>query len=153
VDYRLKGELNARLFLFASEPLEADIEIKVYRVQENKGAKKVTSSRFRRVPLQEEIPSIPLEFKVVTRKQVLIEKGDTILVELWFKLREPGGKSTVYLAYDSEETNSRIEFPGIVMPEALLLLLLVAPILPGLMKVFRSDRKKSLSSFVASGGS
>ena len=34
VDYRLKGELRAQLFLFASEPMEADIELKVYRVQQ-----------------------------------------------------------------------------------------------------------------------
>ncbi len=85
-DYRLRGELVARLFLFAGEPLEADIELKVYRVHENRGLKKIASSRFRRVPLMEGLPSKPLEFNVVPRKPVLIKEGDTILVELWFKL-------------------------------------------------------------------
>ncbi|MCW3989954.1 MAG: glycosyltransferase [Candidatus Bathyarchaeota archaeon] len=151
-DYRLKGELIARLFLFANEPLETDIELKVYRVQENRPVKKVTVSRFRRVPLLEGIPSRPFEFKVVPRKPVLIEEGDTILVEIWFKLGESEGESIVYLAYDSEEAHSQVEFPGIVMPEALLPLLLVAPLLPGLMKVFGSGRKKSVGSVVDPGG-
>lgn len=151
-DYRLRGELVARLFIFAGEPLEADIELKVYRVQENRGLKKIASSRFRRVPLMEGIPSKPLEFKVVPRKPVLIKEGDTILVELWFKLGASDGESTVYLAYDSEDAHSQVEFPGIVMPEALLPLLLVAPLLPGMMKVFGRARKRSLGSPVDSGG-
>jgi hypothetical protein len=152
VDYRLKGELRAQLFLFASEPMEADIELKVYRVHEKRGAKKVGTSRFRGVPLLEGIPRKPLEFKVAPRKAALIEEGDTILVELWFKLRESESESTVYLAYDSEEAHSRIDFPGIVMPEALFPLLLVAPLLPGLMKVFGSRQTRSLGSIVAPGG-
>jgi hypothetical protein len=151
-DYRLKGELITRLFLFANEPLEADIELKVYRVQENGPVKKVTASKFRRVPLLEGIPSRPLEFKVVPRKPVLIEEGDTILVELWFKLGQSDSETTVYLAYDSEEAHSQVEFPGIVMPEALLPLLLVAPLLPGLMKVFGSGRKRRGGTVVDPGG-
>ncbi len=152
-DYLLNGELIARLFLFANEPLETDIELKVHRVQEDKGVKKVSSNKFRGIPLWEGIPAEPLEFKVVPRKPVLIEEGDTVLVELWFKLGQSEGEPTVYLAYDSEEAHSRVEFPGIVLPEALLPLLLVAPLLPGLMKVFGSSWKKSVGSVEDPGGS
>lgn len=152
-DYLLNGELNAQLFLYANEPLEVDIELKVRRVQEDKGVKKVAASKFRGVPLLEGIPAEPLEFKVVPRRPVLIEEGDTILVEFWFKLGEPDFESTIYLAYDSEDAHSQVEFPGIVMPEALLPLFLIAPLLPGLMKVFGSGRKKSVDSVVDPGGS
>ncbi len=96
----------------------------------------------------EGIPSKPLEFKVIPRKSVMMEAGDTILVELWFKLGESETESTVYLAYDSEEAHSRIDFPGIVVPEALLPLLLVVPLLPGLMKVFGGRLTRSLGSVV-----
>ena len=152
VDYRLKGELRAQLFLFASEPMEADIELKVYRVQEKRGAKKIGTCRVRGVLLLEGIPRKPLEFKVAPRKPALIEEGDTILVELWFKLGKSDSESTVYLAYDSEEAHSRIDFPGIVVPEALLPLLLVAPLLPELMKTFGNRSSRSLVSVVYSGG-
>ena len=132
--------------------MEADIELKVYRVQEKRGAKKIGTCRVRGVLLLEGIPRKPLEFKVAPRKPALIEEGDTILVELWFKLGKSDSESTVYLAYDSEETHSRIDFPGIVVPEALLPLLLVAPLLPELMKTFGSRSSRSLVSVVYSGG-
>lgn len=151
-DYRFKGEMMAKLFLYANEPIEVDVELKLYRVRNNGGAKKVASSRFRRVHLMEGIPTSPLEFKVVPRKPVLMKDGDTIRIEFWFKLRESDSETTVYLAYDSEEAHSRVEFPGIVMPEALLPLLLVAPLLPGLMKILNNSLRTSRGSDVTSGG-
>lgn len=100
----------------------------------------------------EGIPTSPLEFKVVPRKPVLMKDGDTIRIEFWFKLRESDSETTVYLAYDSEEAHSRVEFSGIVMPEALLPLLLVAPLLPGLMKILNNSLRTSRGSDVTSGG-
>ena len=151
-DYRLKGELIASLFLYATEPMDVDLELKLYKVKKNGGVRKVASSRFRKVQLTDGIPDMPLEFKIVSRKPALIEAGETIFVELWSKLGESNKESTVYLAYDSEDAHSRVEFPGIVMPEALLPFILVVTLLPELMKIMKNSPRTSVGSEIASGG-
>jgi hypothetical protein len=131
-DYRMRGVLNAILYLYASDECDVEIRLEILDVDESGKAKKVASERFDDVELDDSLPSSPVELSIEMKKSRKFEEGHSILVEILFKTKgkdEVDG-STVFLAYDSISAHSRIEFPGIVMPESLLPLVLIVPLIP-----------------------
>jgi len=65
---------------------------------------------------------------------VKIERGHTLLIEVWMR----GSPALYHLHYGPEGT--RIEFPGIMVPENTLPLLSIAPIIP--VAVLKMREKK-----------
>jgi hypothetical protein len=127
-DHTINGRLVFILPLRSDDDAEVDIRIKVREIDENGIIKGMVNDEWKEVELVRE-PEDPvvLEGKPVHSKK--FSAGSSILIEIWFK---GNGKDeiTCYFDYDSEEKHSRVEFPGIVMPESLLPLILVAPVIP-----------------------
>ncbi len=142
-DYKMRGAINALLYLFASDECYVEVRLEILDVDESGKAKKVAYERFDDVELDDSLPISPVELSIEMKKARKFEEGHNILVEIWFKTK---GKDeveniTVYLAYDSISAHSRIEFPGIVMPESLLPFVLIAPLIPLIASKARKRRK------------
>jgi hypothetical protein len=143
VDYDMRGELKAYLYLYASNVSEVEIRLEILDVDGTGKAKHVDSERFDDVELDDSLPSSPVELSFDLTKSYKFKEGHSILFEIWIKIqgRDRIQDLTVYLAYDSSSAHSRIEFPGIVMPESLLSFMLIAPLLPLMVRKFRRWRK------------
>jgi len=127
-DYTMNGRLVFILHLRSDDEAEVDIRIKVREVDEKGKIKGAVNDEFKGVELEEE-PEDPviLEGRPVRSKKY--SSGSSILVEIYFK-GTPKEEINCYFDYDSEEEPSRIEFPGVVMPESLIPIILGAPIIP-----------------------
>ncbi len=138
-DYTMNGRLVFVLHLRSDDETEVDISIKVIEVDEGGKVKGAVNDEFKGVELEEE-PEDPviLEGRPVQSKK--FSTGSSILVEVYFK-GTPKEEISCYFDYDSEEEQSRIEFPGIVMPESLLPIILGAPIIP--VAVLRIRRRRA----------
>jgi cellulose synthase/poly-beta-1,6-N-acetylglucosamine synthase-like glycosyltransferase len=143
VDYDMRGELKAHLYLYASNVSEVEIRLEILDVDGTGKAKHVDSERFDDVELEDSLPSGPVELSFDLTKSYEFEEGHSILVEIWIKMQGQDRIQglTVYLAYDSYSAHSRIEFPGVVMPESLLSFVLIAPLVPLMVRKFRRWRR------------
>jgi hypothetical protein len=122
---------------------EVEIRLEILDVDGTGKAKHVDSERFDDVELDDSLPNCPVELSFDLTKSYEFDVGHSILFEIWIKIqgRDRIQDLTVYLAYDSISTHSRIEFPGIVMPESLLSFMLIAPLVPLMVRKFRRWRK------------
>ena len=142
-DYDMRGWVKAYLYLYASNVSQVEIRLKILDVDVNGRAKHVHSESFDATELGDGVPSSPVELSFHLLKGYEFEVGHSILVEIWMKIkgRDRIQGLTVYVAYDSSSAHSRIEFPGIVMPESLLPLVLVAPLVSLMVRRYRMWRK------------
>jgi hypothetical protein len=126
--YKMKGDVVYVLYLRSDIDTEVDIMIKLIEIDEKGKKKYKTSQAFEGILIQDEsCQPIILEDE---NKPRMFRKGSTILVEIWTRLKEEGLGHTVYLDYDSQQTHSRIYFPGIVMPESILPFFLLVGSIP-----------------------
>jgi hypothetical protein len=137
-DYELLGKLRFVLYLYASKGSDVDVTIRIRDVGANGIVGDDVNTSIEGLVLGT-YPSNPV---VVESEPINLKRfgaGDSILVELW--LRGNQDDTVYYFDYGSNERCSRIEFPGIVMPEALLPLMPIAPAIPSL--VFILCRRKT----------
>jgi cellulose synthase/poly-beta-1,6-N-acetylglucosamine synthase-like glycosyltransferase len=127
-DYKMNGRLVFILPLRSDKEADVDIRIRVREIDENGITKGMVNEEWKEIELERE-PEDPiiLEGKPVHSKKFSV--GSSLLVEIWFK-GDPKDEITCYFDYDSEEKHSRVELPGIVMPESLLPVMLIAPVIP-----------------------
>jgi len=124
--YKMKGEAAYHLYLRSDSETAVDIRIRLLEVDERGRLKEKNEFLFEDIQIDDSGEPLVLRGEENPR---MFRKGCTILLELW--LRAAGdGERAIYFDYDSHTARSRIEFPGIVMPEGLLPLLLVAPVIP-----------------------
>jgi len=136
--YKLKWGLKAHLCLYSDQQGEVDVRIKVLQLDERGRVKRVIDHVFEGVELGDQAPDEPIELFIDTHRAKRFDAGDSIIVEIWF--RSTGESRRFYIEYDSVDTPSRVEFPGIVMPEGLMPVLLVAPFIPAIVKWFLRSR-------------
>ncbi|MFQ6052878.1 MAG: glycosyltransferase [Candidatus Bathyarchaeia archaeon] len=136
-DYTLRGKLVFYLYLDASRECEVDIWFKLREVDERGVVTDAADIIFRDVDLDaDHAEEKKLESRAIKKKK--FEEGHTLLVEV--RLKSESNKETTYrFHYGSIDRRSRIEFPGIVVPEEVLPLVLVAPLIP--LAVLRAKRR------------
>jgi cellulose synthase/poly-beta-1,6-N-acetylglucosamine synthase-like glycosyltransferase len=134
--YKMKGETAYHLYLRSDAETAVDIRIRLLEVDERGRVKEKSELLFEEVPLDDS--GEPLVLRGVENPRMFRE-GCTILLEIWIRAAA-GGERAIYFDYDSQATHSRIDFPGIVMPEGLLPLLLVAPFIPAVALGLRRIR-------------
>jgi len=121
-DFKLEGRSLIHLELSADANRQANIEVRILEVDEEGRVKPIASARRVDVELSTHPLRVSLATDPVSARR--IERGHTLLVEIWLR-----GESGVYhLHYGSEGT--RVEFPGIIVPEKSLPLLPIAPLIP-----------------------
>jgi cellulose synthase/poly-beta-1,6-N-acetylglucosamine synthase-like glycosyltransferase len=124
--YKMKGEATYNLYLRADDETKVDIKIVLLEVDERGRTKEKADLVFEDVTLDDSGEPLVLRGEENPR---MFRQGSTILLEIWLRAAA-GGEKTIYFDYDSHGAHSRIDFPGIVMPEGLLPLLLMAPLIP-----------------------
>jgi len=140
-DYEMRGKLACKLYLYASRECEVDVKLRILDLDEKGKAHTKVSKRFKEVELGDSSPDEPVSLEINVNKKKKFKEGHTILVEIWLR-SDSNTETTYYLDYDSDETPSQIEFPGIVMPEQLLPLFLVAPLIPVAVLKVRNRREE-----------
>ena len=135
--YELDGDIDTLLFLYSDEVSEVKLKIVIYDVTED--GKKIAklSKVFNDVELGGESPEDPVIFNMGAQKKKKFDEGHSIMLEV--SLKGEAGDNLV-LDYDSENQHSRIEFPGMIMPESLLPLLILAPVIPGIVVILRGRK-------------
>ena len=133
-DYQMKGSLNLHLFLHSDKEHEVDMKVLVTDLDEDGETDSKFSYQFKDVGVDDESPEEALMLPAEVIKSIKFREGHSIIVEILFK-GEDGW--TFYLDYDSTEKHSRVDFPGMVMPESLLPLLILAPLIPGIVMKLR----------------
>jgi cellulose synthase/poly-beta-1,6-N-acetylglucosamine synthase-like glycosyltransferase len=127
--YDMKGRIDLNLYLYADTDCDAKIRIKIIDVDEDGRLKTKITENFE-VKLGKESPTQPVLLKIENSKIKKFEVGHSILVEIWLKNDDDDHDSRAYyLDYDSLNKHSRIEFPGMVMPENLTPLITIASII------------------------
>ena len=138
-DYMMSGKPVFVLHLRTDDEVTVDIKIKIREVSENGITKDMVNNQFKDVELEDSSKEpIILEGGSVKSKKFLA--GSSILVEFWFKHDSDTG-ITCYLDYDSKNSHSRIDFPGMVMPESLLFYIILAPAIPCTILKLRGRRE------------
>ena len=128
-DYTIKGRLLFVLYLYAGRECKVGIWFKIREVDEYGRITNAANIRFRDVDLTTSPPSAPTLLESDAVKSITFEEGNTILVEIRLK-SDNEEETTYFFEYDSNEKNSRIEFPGVVVPENVLPLIFIAPFIP-----------------------
>ncbi|KON30105.1 hypothetical protein AC482_04685 [miscellaneous Crenarchaeota group-15 archaeon DG-45] len=118
-DYRMEGRLRFLLYLRASEECEVDIWFKIRDVDERGVVRDAANIKFRDVELEEDGEGGPVVLESGPVRSFVFEEDHSIFVEIRLK-SDSRRRTTYYFSYDSEDAWSRIEFPGIVMPESAL---------------------------------
>lgn len=136
--YNLNGKMAFVLYMYADMRCEVDVLFKIMDVDQDGKIKHKTNVMYRKLELDSSPPNLPLELKSKPIGSKNFKSGHTILVDLYLK-RCGKEDVTYYLDYGSEERNSRIEFPGLVMPESVLSLIAVAPLIPIAIRVLRKE--------------
>jgi hypothetical protein len=126
--YKMKGEAAYHLYLRSDSETAVDIRIRLLEVDERGRLKEKNEFLFEDIQIDDSGEPLVLRGEENPR---MFREGCTILLELWLRAAG-GGERAIYFDYDSHAAHSRIDFPGIVMPEGLLPLLLVAPVIPAL---------------------
>ena len=128
-DYRMEGRLVFILYMRADRKCEVDIWFKIRDVDENGIVKDTANIKFLGVELDKKNDKDPIELESDPVKSVTFGEGHSILVEIRLK-SDSNEDTTYYFSYDSKNRWSRIEFPGMVVPERALVLVFVAPLIP-----------------------
>ncbi|MCW3992173.1 MAG: glycosyltransferase [Candidatus Bathyarchaeota archaeon] len=139
-DYRMEGRFVFILYLRAKRAREVDIWFKIRDVDENGIIKNAANIKFWDVKLDKKKDKKPIALESDPVKSITFEEGHSILVEI--RLKSDSKKDvTYYFSYDSKKRWSRIEFPGMVVPERALVLVFVAPLIPvAMLKMKKRDR-------------
>lgn len=149
-DCILNGRLTFVLYLRADEKTEVDIMIKIMEVAEDGDERDMVNYKFDGVKLEDSPDGLViLEGKAVNSKKYLA--GYSILTEIWLKSKEGEG-IMCFFEYDSGKKHSRIEFPGIVMPESLLPLMIVSPLIPLAVFMMKTRKERKSTSLVEENG-
>jgi cellulose synthase/poly-beta-1,6-N-acetylglucosamine synthase-like glycosyltransferase len=139
-NYNLKGELFFILYMYADRECEVNILFKIRDVDWNGKIKHNVNIMFRNLKVDSSPPNLPLELKSKPLGSKKFKSGHTILVDVYLK-RCGEEDVTYYLDYGSNEKNSRIEFPGLVMPESVLSLIAVAPLIPIAIRMLKKEER------------
>jgi hypothetical protein len=137
-EYKMKGDIDFYLFLYSDQEREVDIKILMTVLDEGGETDLKFSSQFKNVDIGDESPESPLILSTYVNKSIKFRKGHSIVVEILFS--EEAGAS-FYLDYGSQSKHSKIDFPGMVMPESIMLMLLIAPMIPIAVLKFRRRRE------------
>jgi cellulose synthase/poly-beta-1,6-N-acetylglucosamine synthase-like glycosyltransferase len=138
-DYKLKGDLDFYLFLYSDQEREVDIKILITDLDEGGETDLKFSSQFKNVDIGDESPESPLILSTYVNKSIKFREGHSIVVEILFN-GEAG--ASFYFEYGSQDRNSKVDFPGMVMPESIMLILLIAPMIP--IAVLKLRRRREL---------
>ncbi len=133
-DFKLEGRCLITLEISAERDVKVDLEVRLLEVDEEGGISLIASTRVRDVELSAE--SIRVSTATEPLSAVKIERGHTLLIEVWMR----GSPALYHLHHGPEGT--RIEFPGIMVPENTLPLLSIAPIIP--VAVLKMREKKEV---------
>ena len=137
-DYHMKGDLNLNLFLYSDVEREVDIKIIIVDLDEDGESDGKISQMVKNVELGGHSPDKPVILPMYNNKSNKFRAGHSIAVEIQF-IGESGWR--FYIDYGSKGKHSKIEFPGMVMPESLLPLLLIAPAIP--LAVLRLRKRRA----------
>ncbi|MFB0558402.1 MAG: glycosyltransferase [Candidatus Bathyarchaeia archaeon] len=118
-NYVMSGRPVYILNLRTDEKTEVDIKIKIREVDEDGKIMDMVADQFMGVEL-EDTPKGPKILKGGSVQSKKFLAGSLILVEIWLKHGCGDSEIYCYFEYDSETKPSRIEFPGLIMPESLL---------------------------------
>jgi len=132
-DFKLEGRSLTILELSAKEELQVDVEVRLLEVDERGGIELITSAKVRDIELSDEPLKLSIATEPVSSRR--IESGHILLVEIWLR-----GETGIYHLHCGCE-GTRVEFPGIIVPEKTLPLLSLAPLIP--VAVLRVKRRKS----------
>jgi hypothetical protein len=136
-NFEIRGEMNVILFLYANINYNADIRFVLLDVDQNGDAIVVTSKTLYEINLDYNFPKNPVIISLEMKSMKFVE-GHSICAEIWIKSENSFDQDMiVYFAYDSIIAQSRIELPGIVMPESLLSFLIITPMIPFIIKKTR----------------
>lgn len=139
-NYHMKGDLNLNLFLYSDVEREVDIIIMIVDIDEDGESDEKLSQMVKNVELGDHSPDEPVILPMYNNKSIKFRKGHSIAVEILF-IGESGW--SFYIDYGSKSKHSKIEFPGMVMPESLLPLLLIAPAIPLVVLRMRHARRRA----------
>lgn len=119
---KIEGRVLLKLALCADSECLVDIEVRLLEVDEDGIVEPITSAKIENIQLSSELWRGTIATEPLTSRR--IEDGHTLLVEIWLK----GGEAAYYLHVGDQATT--IEFPGIIVPENILSLLSIAPLIP-----------------------
>ena len=137
-DYQMKGSLDLHLFLYSDAERVVDMKVLVTDLDENGETDSKFSYQFKDVEVDDESPDEALTLPAEVIKSIKFREGHSIIVEILFK-GEDGW--TFYLDYDSTEKHTKVDFPGMVMPESILSLLIFAPVIPAIVMKLRGRKE------------
>ena len=143
-DYKLSGRLDIYLVLYAESEGIAKVNIKIIEVKSDGKIKMKMTKLFNDVELGNESPTDPIILVIDNPKNHVYEAGSSILLEIWVSNNEGVNSRTYYLDYDATSKNSRVVFPGMVMPESIIPVLLTAPMIPIAVLKLRRRRKRGV---------
>jgi len=138
--YDMNGNINVCLYLYASSEEDVDVRIKIVDVTEDNKTEVKVNKIFKDVELPDSSQSTSMNFTIEAKKKTF-DTNHSIMLEI--DLRKKGDGLICYLDYDSSTKNSRVEFPGMMMPESLLPIILVAPAIPLVVLKLRKRREVS----------
>lgn len=128
-DYDMKGRIDANLHLYADNACDVKTRIRIIDVDEEGRLKTRITETFE-VELGNKSPTQPVLLKIENSKVKKFETGHSILVEIWLKSDDGDRDATTYfLDYGFLNKHSRLEFPGMVMPENLMHMIVIVPII------------------------
>jgi len=128
-DYTMNGRLVFPLYLYANRECEVNIWFKIRDVDESGTTTYADNIKFWKEDLGMSSPHKPIVLESDPVKSKTFKEGHSILIEIRLK-SDSKTETTYYFDYDSDKKYSRIEFPGIVVPESVLYLILFAPLIP-----------------------
>ncbi len=137
-DYKLKGNLDVYLHLYSDTEQNLDMKIMIVDLDEDGEVDAKVSYQIKDIELGDVSPDEAIHLPVEVIKSVKFRAGHSIIVEIWLKGADG---SNIKLDYDHEDRYSRVEFPGIVMPEYLLPFMIVAPLIPYVILKVKNRRK------------
>ena len=127
-----------------SQSTAKHIQIKINEVKSDGKIKMKMTKLFNDVELGDESPTEPIILVIDNPKNHVYEAGSSILLEIWVSNNEGVNSRTYYLDYDATSKNSRVVFPGMVMPESIIPVLLIAPMIPIAVLKLRRRRKRGV---------
>lgn len=140
-DYKMKGDLDIYLFLHSDQEREVNIKILITDLDEGGETDLKFSYQFQNVDIGDESTESPLVLSAYVNYSIKFREGHSIIVEILFN-GETG--ASFYLEYGSRDKNSKVDFPGMVMPESIIPVLLIAPMIPIAVLKLRRRRKRGV---------
>jgi cellulose synthase/poly-beta-1,6-N-acetylglucosamine synthase-like glycosyltransferase len=140
-DYNMKGSLDLYLYLYSDADRTVNIMIKIADFDPCGEMDHKFFYQVKDVGLGSTSPEDPVLLPVEVQKSIEFRAGHSIVAEVWV-IGE--GCERYFLDYDSASKHSKIDFPGIVMPESLLPFMLIAPFIP--LIVLRARKRRELEN-------